>query len=99
MVRCTSCGTENTKDAKFCVQCGSSLQSREYTVDKETCFGGGPFPRIARFFLLIFGLLIISGGVNELFAFYRIRFTLWPFVLIIIGIIVIYWGLSLTKRK
>ena len=99
MVRCTGCGTENAEDAKFCVQCGSSLQSREYTVDKEICFGGGPLPDIARFVLLIFGLLLISGGVNELLAFYRIRFTLWPFVLIIVGVLVIYWGLSLTKRK
>ena len=99
MVRCTSCGTENTEDSKFCVQCGSSLQSREYTVDRETCFGGGPPPKIARFFVLIFGLLLVSGGVNELLEFYGIRLTLWPFVLITIGIIVIYWGLSLTKRK
>jgi hypothetical protein len=73
--------------------------SREYTVDRETCFGGGPLPNIARFFLLIFGLLLISGGVNELLEFYGIRFTLWPFVLIAIGIIAIYWRLSLTKRK
>lgn len=99
MIRCTSCGTENAEDAKFCVQCGSSLHGREYTVDKETCFGGGPSPRIARFIFLIFGLLIISGGVNELLEFYRIRFTLWPFVLIILGIIVVYWGISLTKRR
>lgn len=99
MIRCASCGTRNVEDAKFCIQCGRSLQSKEYTVDRETCFGGGPLPRIARFFVLIFGLLLISGGVNELLEFYRIRFTLWPFVLIAIGIIVIYWGLSLTKRK
>ena len=99
MVRCTSCGTENTEAAKFCVQCGSSLRSREYSVDRDTCFGSGPLRSIGRFFVLILGLLLISGGVNELLVFYRIRFTLWPFVLIVVGLIVIYWGLSLTKRR
>ena len=103
MIHCTSCGTENVEDAKFCIQCGRSLQSGEYTVDRETCFGGGPLPKpsynVGRFFVLIFGLLLISGGVDQLLQFYRIRFSLWPFVLIVIGIIVLYWGLSLTKRK
>ncbi|MCW4027200.1 MAG: hypothetical protein NWE76_06940 [Candidatus Bathyarchaeota archaeon] len=68
-------------------------------MDRDTCFGSGPLRSIGRFFVLILGLLLISGGVNELLVFYRIRFNLWPFVLIVVGLIVIYWGLSLTKRK
>ena len=87
------------EDAKFCIECCSYLQRREYTVDRDTCFGGGPPTNVARFFVLIFGLLLISGGVNGLLRFYRIRFTLWPFVLIIIGIAIIYYGLSRSRSK
>lgn len=98
MVQCTNCGADNKKDSKFCIQCGSSLQSNEFTVDREVCFGEKSVPNVANFFILIFGLLLISSGVNQLLEFYKIRFTLWPWVLIVIGLAVIYWVLSRFRQ-
>jgi hypothetical protein len=67
---CPKCGTENVDDARFCTECGSSMDAtgdvrRPITRDREEqmCFGisGGVFP-------LIIGVIIVMVGVVSAFG-------------------------------
>lgn len=103
MVRCTKCGTENTEDAKYCVQCGASLypsrtrqEKYEKTEARDMCFGP---TQPARYFWLIIGLIIIFWGASELLKIYlAITLEIWPFIVIAIGLYIIYRVLSRSQR-
>jgi len=104
MVYCTKCGTKNEEDARVCVKCGASLVteigiSRRYKrrPKEEECFG---IPGGGAIVGLIFGIIIIIAGVsfflNQVYG-WEIEFWnfLWPFVVIIFGILVLvgaYYG-------
>jgi len=94
MVYCWKCGAENDDKAVNCGSCGAPLYPstrREHRrrYEDELCFGP------SRGFSLIgvfFGILIILAGVISLlegvvwWASWR---RLWPFVVILLGLIII----------
>lgn len=93
-VSCTECGSENDENARYCVQCGASLRSSTVryegrrTSQRDACFG---YTRPVRYFWLLVGLVIILWGVTDLLRIYfQIRIEMWPFILIAIGIYIIY---------
>jgi len=104
MVYCTKCGTKNEDTAAVCTNCGASLQTGTYTSRKyerrraeQECFGlphGGAIVGIAIGVLIVFwGLTTLaqqSGWISQ-------TVEVWPFALIILGILVIagaIYGLS-----
>ena len=107
LVRCTKCGTENKEDARYCVQCGAILRPSRVVGEKseksekyekteaDACFG--PL-RPVRYFWLLVGLLIVLWGVSQLVAvLFAIQLDIWPFILIALGLYVIYR--VLTRRS
>ena len=62
---------------------------------RDLCFG--PFEGVFRYFWLIIGLLILGWGLSSLLEIYfHITFQIWPFVVIAIGLYIIYH--VLTRR-
>jgi ribosomal protein L40E len=105
---CTRCGAQNDEDAKFCVNCGASLNVRSRK-DEDTCFGQ-PEHRIERecFGLpyagailgMIFGAFIVIMGLSMLLKL-ELEQYLGPFAVIVIGTLIIagaLYGLSRRKR-
>jgi uncharacterized membrane protein YvbJ len=95
MVYCERCGTENDENAEMCKNCGASLiryhptyRRRDRDWGEDLCFGG----RSKSTWPLIIGLFIILIGVSNLLEdqYYWARWdNLWPFFIIIIGLIII----------
>lgn len=103
MVRCAKCGTDNEEGARYCVQCGASLRpsSQRYEkyekTERDVCFGP---PETARYFWLIVGAAVILWGVSELVRIYTpITLEVWPFILIAIGLYIVYRILSRERRE
>jgi len=102
MVRCTKCGTENSEDAQYCIQCGAALypsrvrHEKHEAEERRICFG--PAQR-ARYLWLLIGVGIILWGVLQLLeVYFNITLEVWPLVLIAIGIYIIYRVLSRPRR-
>ena len=104
---CTRCGAQNDEDARFCVNCGASLEVRRRR-HEDTCFGQ-PEHRIERecFGLpyggailgLIFGAFIIIMGLSMLLQLDLGQY-LGPFAVVIIGILIIAGALyGMTRRR
>jgi uncharacterized membrane protein YvbJ len=95
MVRCTKCGTENKEDARYCTQCGAPLhpskvrhEKYEKTETRDMCFGAA---QSFRYFWLLVGIAIVLWGVFQLLQIYfEITLEVWPFILIAIGLYIIY---------
>ena len=75
MVYCTKCGKENEDGAKFCVDCGAYLYSRDKEKKEEdTCFGSNRFRGEECFGLpygttiigIVFGIFVIILGITLL---------------------------------
>jgi uncharacterized membrane protein YvbJ len=104
MVYCSKCGTQNPDTATVCSNCGASL----YTVgqqypgsDREhyrrvegECFG---LPNGGLIASIIIGLIIILVGFSLLYN-YNIWSFIWPFFLIIIGILILAGALYRRQR-
>ena len=61
------------------------------------CFGP---PETARYFWLIVGAAVILWGVSELVRIYTpITLEVWPFILIAIGLYIVYRILSRERRE
>ena len=99
MVYCTNCGTENEEGAVNCKNCEEPMtvpRTRRYRrrrADDDICFGsqGG------NWFGIFIGLVIILAGASELFkgVFWWASWDrLWPFVVIIFGLIIVVNTLS-----
>lgn len=114
MVYCPRCGTKNEDEAKFCVQCGAPLYEKKGPSERieEVCIGPRERERVEECFGLphggviigiVFGLLIITWGVlwllHEMGIIPKIV-EIWPFAVIIIGILIITGALyRLRQRK
>jgi hypothetical protein len=111
MIRCSSCNIENRDDAKFCINCGSSIYS--YSVgekSEDNCFGQPEkrledecfgIPHGSVIVGLIFGAFIIFVGLSILAGF-NIESFIGPFIVIVIGLLIVIgsiYGLSRKKGK
>lgn len=68
-----------------------------HTDERDACLD--PF-RPLRYFWLIIGLLILWWGFSSLLEIYfQITLHIWPFVLIAIGLYIIYRVLSRSKYR
>jgi len=105
MVYCTKCGTKNEDTALVCVNCGASLQTgtsvtRRYErrrVENE-CFG---LPHGGAIAGIVIGAIILLWGAFTLAqeAGWITRAPeIWPFVIIIIGVLIILGALYRMGR-
>lgn len=109
MVYCTKCGYKNEDNAEVCEKCGASLKispvRRPRTSDgcfgshekrrEDECFGlpyGGAIAGI------IFGVIIIIAGLAIYFGEY-IWSILWPFLIIIFGLLIIAGAIYGMRRR
>jgi len=111
MVYCTKCGTKNADDAAICVNCGASLglTRREYPSGspcfgprerraQDECFG---LPYGGAIVSVIIGIFLVIVGLA---IYYKIDIgsLIGPFVIIIIGILVIVgtlYGYRYSRRR
>jgi len=104
MVYCSKCGKKNEDDAEFCVSCGTALypearrEKREDTrLEKrkeDECFGLPHGGAIAGIF---FGIIIILVGLTNLYGW---KIDIGPFVIVIIGILVLAGAIyGLTRKR
>ena len=110
MVYCTKCGTKNPDDAKICSQCGASLYAvgegksaayEPYRRMEHECFG---IPRGGTIVLIAIGaIVLLSGIIGILQQVDPTRFSnvnVWPFVLIIFGILIVIGAIyGLSRRR
>jgi uncharacterized membrane protein YvbJ len=97
MVYCQQCGTDNEEDAEFCVKCGATLNMergrRRPPKKQDECFG---LPQGGSIFGIIFGIMIILFGARELLG-WKIDFG--PFLIIVVGILIIAGAIYKSQRK
>lgn len=98
MVYCTKCGAKNDDDAVNCVKCNEPLISsraarRERRRKENECFG---LPNGGAIFGIVFGLLIVLWGVS---AFLEIELNWWPFLVVVIGVLMVAGALYSMGRK
>jgi uncharacterized membrane protein YvbJ len=109
MVYCTKCGTKNPDDAKICSQCGASLYAvgegksaayEPYRRMERECFG---IPRGGTIVLIAIGAIILLAGfigILQQAGLLASGITVWPFVLIIFGILIVIGALyGLSRRR
>jgi uncharacterized membrane protein YvbJ len=106
MVYCTKCGTKNDDTAVVCTNCGASLQTGTYTSRRyerrraeQECFGlphGGAIVGIAIGIIIIIWALIILG---QQYSWIPQNVNLWPFILIIFGILIVIGAIYGMSRR
>lgn len=106
MVYCSKCGTQNDDKATNCSNCGAPLYSvgerypgserEHYRRVENECFG---LPNGRAIAGIVFGAIIILIGLTFfLQATYNININFWPFILVIIGILIVA-GALYGRRK
>jgi hypothetical protein len=101
MVYCVKCGTKNEDDAKVCAKCGASLyttgEPEYYRRLEHECFG---IPRGGAIITMIFGLFIILWGLSFfLQEAYGINLPIWPFAIILFGLLIIIGAIYGMRRR
>lgn len=105
MVYCSKCGTKNPDDATTCSNCGAPLnptreeRRRHYRRYEEECFG---IPHAASIVGMAIGLIILLGGLIIILQEENLiskNVSLWPFVLIILGVLIIVGALHRIARR
>ena len=103
MVYCPRCGTKNDDDAKICSQCGAALyltreRSERYRRMEDECFG---IPRGGTVVGLAIGLIILLWGsiwfLQEV-GYISGEVNVWPFAIVIFGILIIVGALYSRRR-
>ena len=110
LVYCTKCGLKNEDEAKVCAKCGAPLQmsrteGRHSSGDwcfgshekdqEDECFG---LPNSGAVAGIIFGIIIIIVGI-ALFTGESIWKYIWPFIIIMFGLLVIVGALYGRRRR
>lgn len=105
MVYCTKCGAQNPDDARVCTQCGASLyafEAERVRRREPECFGIENIPRVGTVIGLVLGIFIIVAGLlwflKEAWIIPR-WVEIWPFALIMFGILIIigaFYGMRRT---
>jgi len=107
MVYCPKCGTKNEDTATTCTNCGANLQTGTYQSRRwerrraeQECFGlphGGAIVGIAIGLIVLFWGIITLAQQSGLIAQ---NVEIWPFAIIIFGILVLVGALySLSRRR
>ena len=106
MVYCSKCGTQNPDTATTCSNCGAPLytvgeryqgsEREHYKRVESECFG---LPNGGIIASIVFGAIIVLVGLA---LFLRTQFNIsvdfWPFILIIIGILIVAGALYRRRR-
>ena len=108
MVYCPKCGKKNEDDAKFCSSCGASLTAKkdyekewEDRCEKE-CSRGPHAPIIWGIIVVLIGLWIIFEFVLEKIPgmpSWVSDFPFWGIFALLVGIMIIIWGLRMMTKK
>ncbi len=106
MVYCSKCGTQNPDTNNNCVNCGAPLYTvgqrypgsdrEHYRRVENECFG---LPNGGMIVGLVIGVIIILLGLSLfLQVTYGISITFWPFIIIIVGVLIIAGALNRRRR-
>ncbi len=107
MVYCSRCGTQNDDKAVHCSNCGAPLYSvgqnyrgserEHYRRVEGECFG---LPNGGLIAGLVFGVIIILVGLTLFLQnTYGFSVDVWPFIIIIFGVLLLIGGLYQISRK
>ena len=107
MVYCSKCGTQNPDTATTCSNCGAPLytvgerypgsEREHYKRVESECFG---LPNGGMIVAIVFGIIIILVGLTLfLRATYNINIDVWPFILVIVGVLIVAGALFRRRRK
>jgi len=105
MVYCTKCGAKNPDDATTCSNCGAALNpTREerrgyYRRYEDECFG---IPHGGAIVIAAIGLIILLGGLIIILQQEHAissNVNVWPFVLIIFGVLILLGALFRIRRR
>ena len=115
LVYCQKCGTKNLEDVKVCKKCGVRLYPLDKAVEREvrTCFGPEKREQNECFGLphggviaaVIIGAIIIIAGLSSLVSnvFHwdiEVWNSVWPMLVIVIGILIIAGAVyGMSRRK
>jgi hypothetical protein len=106
MVYCSKCGTQNPDTNTVCSNCGAPLYTvgqrypgsdrEHYRRMENECFG---LPNGSMIVSLVLGLIIILIGLGLfLQAAYGISLPVWPFIIIILGVLILAGGIYRQRR-
>ncbi|MCW3999886.1 MAG: zinc-ribbon domain-containing protein [Candidatus Bathyarchaeota archaeon] len=101
MVYCSRCGTQNPDGNVHCSNCGAPLHTvgqqypgsdrEHYKRMENECFG---LPNGGMIVGIVFGVIIIIVGLSLfLEVTYSISIPFWPFIIIIVGILIVLGAL------
>jgi len=107
MVYCSKCGTQNPDSATTCSNCGAPLytvgerypgsEREHYKRVESECFG---LPNGGMIVAIVFGIIIILVGLTLfLRATYNISIDVWPFILVIVGVLIVAGALFRRRRN
>jgi hypothetical protein len=106
MVYCSKCGTQNPDTNTVCSNCGAPLYTvgqrypgsdrEHYRRMENECFG---LPNGGMIVGIVIGVIIILVGLSLfLQATYGIWIDLWPFIIIIFGVLILVGALFRQRR-
>jgi hypothetical protein len=106
MVYCSKCGTQNADTNTNCTNCGAPLYTvgqrypgsdrEHYRRMENECFG---LPNGGMIVTLVIGVIIILVGLGLfLQAAYGISIDIWPFIIIIFGVLLVAGALYRQRR-
>src|SRR4030067_3048500 len=107
MVYCSKCGTQNPDSATTCSNCGAPLytvggrypgsEREHYKRVESECFG---LPNGGIIASIVFGTIIVLVGLGLfLQTQYNISINFRPFILVIIGILIVAGGVNTHSRQ
>src|SRR4030067_3701264 len=106
MVYCSKCGTRNDDNGTVCSNCGAPLytvggrypgsEREHYKRVESECFG---LPNGGLIASIVFGSIIILVGLTLfLQTTYNIDINVWPFILVIVGVLIVAGALFRRRR-
>jgi LPXTG-motif cell wall-anchored protein len=107
VVYCSKCGTQNPDTNVHCSNCGAPLYTvgqrypgsdrEHYRRVESECFG---LPNGGMIVGLVIGVIIILAGLSLfLQATYGFTFNVWPFIIIIFGLLIVFGALFGRRRR
>ena len=105
MVYCSKCGTQNPDTNTVCSNCGAPLYTvgqrypgsdrEHYRRMENECFG---LPNGGMIVGIVIGVIIILVGLGLFLQTYGISIDVWPFILIIFGVLILAGGIYSRRR-
>ena len=107
MVYCSKCGTQNPDTNVNCSNCGAPLYTvgqrypgsdrEHYRRMENECFG---LPNGGMIVGIIIGVIIVLAGLGLFLQnAYGISIDLWPFIIIIFGVLIVLGALFGRRRR